>query len=213
MQYDENYYWPHWPEFLRQQGSADLIVYGTLINKLSASRTLNQSDDRSSVHAFGVRRIFNFVLEEQNYVENGGNYRRSQFQNHRATLNVQETGNKEDIVNGVLMKVTEDGLDGLAEREAGYDIIPVVYALIENPENLSKAYMFIARQSSPEIGHRVRDDVLPNESALETCLAGANDFGRSFVETWVNHCYLADGSRLLQNDYYSALVDEKFGQE
>lgn len=212
MQYDENYYWPHWPEFLKKQGSVELIVYGTLINKSSASRTLNQSDDRSSVHAFGVRRIFNFVLEEQNYVENGGNYCRSQFQNHKATLNIQETGKKEDIVNGVLMRITGDGFDGLAEREAGYDIVPVVYSLIDNPETVSKAYMFIARQSSKEIGYRVRDDVLPNESALETCLAGASDFGRPFVETWIQHCYLADGNRLLENDYYSALIDEKLGR-
>lgn len=212
MQYDENYYWPHWPGFLKNQGSAEFIVYGTLINKVSASQTLSQSDERSSVHAFGVRRVFNFVLEDQNYVENGGLYRRSKFQNHQATLNVQETGSKDDIVNGVLMKVTEEGFDALAEREAGYDIIPVVYALIDDPERISKAYMFIARQSSVEIGHRVKDDVLPNESALETCLAGAGDFGREFVETWVRHCYLADGSRLLKNDYFSALIERNLKQ-
>jgi hypothetical protein len=211
MQYDENYLWPHWPEFLRAQGGAEFIVYGTLINKTSASRTLSQSDDRKSVHAFGVRRVFNFVLEEHNYVENGGLYHRSQFQNHKATLNVQETGRNEDIVNGVLMKVTGEGFDSLAEREAGYDIIPVVYALIDGPEKVSKAYMFIARQRSAEIGHRVKDDVLPNESALETCLAGANDYGREFVDTWIQHCYLADGSRLLDNDYFRALIEKNLG--
>jgi hypothetical protein len=208
MQYDESYYWPHWPVFLKEQGSTEFIVYGTLINKMSASRTLNQSEDRSSVHAFGVRRVFNFVLEEQNYVENGGLYRRSDFENHKATLNVQETGEKQDIVNGVLMKVTEEGFDALAEREAGYDIIPVDYALIDEPEKISNAYMFIARDTSAEIGYRVKDDVLPNESALETCLAGASDFGKSFVDTWVQHCHLADGSRLLDNDYFSALVQK-----
>ena len=190
MQYDENFYWPHWPGFLKEQGRAEFVVYGTLINKMSASHTVSQSDDRKSVHARGVRRVFNFVLEEQNYVENGGLYRRSQFQNHKATLNVQETGSNEDIVNGVLMKVTEEGFDALAEREAGYDIIPVVYTLIHDPDTISKAYMFTARKESDEIGHRVKDDVLPNESALETCIAGASEFGSSFV------------------DYFSALIEK-----
>ncbi len=109
------------------------------------------------------------------------------------------------------MKVTAEGLDALAEREAGYDIIPVVYALIDDPEKVSKAYMFIARKRSREIGHRVKDDVLPNESALETCLAGAKEYGKGFLDTWIRHCYLADGSRLSENDYYRILIEKKFG--
>jgi hypothetical protein len=115
-----------------------------------------------------------------------------------------------DVVNGVLMKVTKEGFDALAKREAGYDIYPVVYALFDDPEKISEAYVFIARETSREIGHRVKDDVLPNESALETCLAGASEYGRSFLNTWTRHCYLADGSRLLDNDYYRALIANSF---
>ena len=211
MKYDENYNWPHWSEFLKQQGNAEFVVYGTLINNNSASQTLNQSGERKPINAFGVRRVFNFVLEDKNYVDHGGLYRRSKFKNHNATLNVQETGDEEDIVNGVLMKVTREGVDALAEREAGYGIIPIVYGLVDDPEKVSKAYMFIARKRSPEIGHRVKDDVLPNESALEICLAGANEYGRGFLDTWIRHCYLADGSRLLGHDYYSILIEKKFG--
>ncbi len=109
------------------------------------------------------------------------------------------------------MKVTNEGFDALAEREAGYDIIPVVYALIDDSEILSKAYMFIARKTSSEIGHRVKDDALPNESALETCLAGASEYGRGFRDTWIRHCRLADGSRLLEHDYYRILIEKNFG--
>lgn len=208
MAYDENFIWPNWPEFLRKQGSAAFVGYGTLINKTSASHSLSEAGEREPVNAFGVRRIFNFVLEDKNYVDHGGLYKRSNFENHVATLNVQETGSNEDIVNGVLMQVSNDGLDGLAEREAGYDIIPVVYSVIADAEKVSKAYMFTARQGSPEIGHRVKDDVLPNESSLETCLAGARDYGGEFLNTWVLHCYLADGNRLLDNDYYRILIEK-----
>ena len=148
---DENYIWPNWPEFLRRQGSAAFVGYGTLINKASASRTLDQSGEQRAVNAFGVRRVFNFALEDGNYIDHGGLYRRSMFESHIATLNVRETGNNEDIVNCVLMRVSEDGFDGLAEREAGYDIIPVVYSLIDDPEKVSKAYMFSARKTSAEI--------------------------------------------------------------
>ncbi len=70
--------------------------------------------------------------------------------------------------------------------------------------------MFIARKTSPEICHRVKDDALPNESALETCLAGANEYGRKFLDTWIRHCHLADGSRLLEHDYYRILIEKNF---
>ncbi len=94
MKCDENYNWPHWPEFLNRQGNAEFVVYGTLINNASASQTLNQSGERQPVNAFSVRRVFSFVLEDKNYVDHGGLYRRSRFENHIATLNIQETGNR-----------------------------------------------------------------------------------------------------------------------
>jgi hypothetical protein len=208
MNYDENHRWPNWPEFLRRRESVEFIGYGTLINKVSASRSMSGASERKPVNAFGVRRVFNFVLEDKNYADHGGLYRRSEFENHVATLNIQETGKSEDIVNGVLMQVSNNDVDGLAEREAGYDIISVVYSLVESPQTVSRAYIFTARQGSSDIGHRVRNDVLPNESSLETCLSGARDYGEEFLDTWIRHCYLADGSRLLANDYYRTLVEK-----
>ena len=166
MNYDENHRWPNWPEFLRRRESVEFIGYGTLINKVSASRSMSGASERKPVNAFGVRRVFNFVLEDKNYADHGGLYRRSEFENHVATLNIQETGKSEDIVNGVLMQVSNNDVDGLAEREAGYDIISVVYSLVESPQTVSRAYIFTARQGSSDIGHRVRNDVLPNESSL-----------------------------------------------
>ena len=188
------------------------IAHGTLINKKAASQILDPSEERKPVHAFGVRRVFNFVLEDQNYDDRGGNYRRSKFKNHSATLNIQQTGDEKDIVNGILMSVNKEGIDAIAKREAGYDIITVGYALIGGAKTLSNAYMFMAREESPEIGHRVRDDILPNESALETCLVGATDYGRNFLDTWIRHCYLADSSPLLDHDYYRELINKKFGR-
>jgi len=207
LHYDEKYRWPNWPEFLRRQGSTEFIGYGTLINKASASRSMCGAGKGQPVIVFGVRRVFSFVLEDKNYADHGGLYRRSDYENHVATLNVQETGMDEDIVNGVLMQVSRDQIDGLAEREAGYDIIPVAYSLVADPERSFNAYIFTAQQGSSEIGHRVRDDVLPNESPLEICLSGARDYGEEFLDTWIRHCYLADGSRLLDNNYYRDLIE------
>jgi hypothetical protein len=42
---------------------------------------------------------------------------------------------------------------------------------------------------------------------LEICLSGARDYGEGFLDTWIRHCYLADGSRLLNNDYYRDLIE------
>jgi hypothetical protein len=207
VHYDEKYRWPNWPEFLRREGSTAFIGYGTLINKASASRSMGRAGEGQPVTAFGVRRVFSFVLEDENYVDHGGLYRRSDYENHVATLNIQETGEDADIVNGVLMRVSGNQIDGLAGREAGYDIIPVAYSLVADPEHQLNAYIFTARKESSVIGHRVRDDVLPNESSLEICLSGARDYGEGFLDTWIRHCYLADGSRLLNNDYYRDLIE------
>ena len=68
------------------------------------------------------------------------------------------------------------------------------------------AYMFIARKNSVVVGHRVRDDILPNESSVSICLRGASSYGQDFVHAWIDSCYLADGTKLMANPYCEKLV-------
>ena len=94
-------------------------------------------------------------------------------------------------------------VDALAQREYDYDLLPVEY---RPSDKKALAYMFIARKESQAIGHRVLDNILPNESSLSICLTGAATYGKVFLDTWIESCYLADGTPLMGNFYFQKLV-------
>ena len=73
-----DYLWPNWVEWAKTRTRTDFIAQGTLINKRSIGQTLGNAELRGSVVAIGVRRIFNFALLKENYVEHGGRYVRSE---------------------------------------------------------------------------------------------------------------------------------------
>lgn len=204
MQHKNHHLWPYWVDFLKQQKDIRFIMYGTLINKNSIQKTFSSALSTEPVIALGVKRVFNFALIDKNYVNRGGRYEQSSRKNHNATLNVLHTGNVKDKVNGVLLSTLPEDIDALAEREHGYDIIPVEY---EGVNQQGSAYMFIARKFQ-EIGYRVRDDILPNESALTICLTGASTYGGEFLKMWINSCYLADGTAILGHPYYKSFIDD-----
>ena len=81
----------------------------------------------------------------ENYEEHGGRYKRSTDATHCAILNILSTGNVQDKVNGILFSASADDIDSLAEREYGYDLLPVEYW---RTDETAYAYMFIARQGS-----------------------------------------------------------------
>ena len=197
--------WPNWVEFLKRERQSDFIAQGTLINKRSIGQTIGRAMLHGPVVASGVRRIFNFALEDENYVEHGGRYNRSADPERRATLNILKTGNSEDKVNGILFSTDADDIDALAEREYGYDLLTVPY---EHSGARSVANMFIARQDSEAVGHRVLDDILPNESSLSICLVGAATYGAAFLNMWIESCLLASKTPLIDDPYYAALIQK-----
>ncbi len=203
--YDENLLWPSWANFTKRKQHCDFIAQGTLINKHSIGKTIDRARLRGPVIASGVKRIFNFALVDENYEEHGGRYERSPKNNHCATLNIVHTGNVQDKVNGILFSTSPTDIDALAQREYGYDLLPVEY---RPSDKKALAYMFIARKDSQAIGHRVLDNILPNESSLSICLTGAATYGKVFLNTWIESCYLADGTPLMGSLYFQKLVRE-----
>ncbi len=202
---DENLLWPGWANFSKRKQHCNFIAQGTLINKHSIGKTIDRARLHGPVIASGVRRIFNYALIDENYEEHGGRYKRSSEDCHCATLNIVHTGNVQDKVNGILFSTSPTDIDALAQREYGYDLLPVEY----RPANKKAlAYMFIARKESQSIGHRVLDNILPNESSLSICLTGAATYGKVFLDTWIESCYLADGTPLMKNPYFHNLVRE-----
>ena len=202
---EEHLLWPSWADFSKKKQHCNFIAQGTLINKRSIGKTIDRARLHGPVIASGVRRIFNFALIDENYEEHGGRYKRSQEDSHCATLNIVHTGNAQDKVNGILFSTLPADIDALAQREYGYDLLPVEYRL--GDEN-ALAYMFIARKESQAIGHRVLDNILPNESSLSICLTGAATYGKVFLDTWIESCYLADGTPLMKSPYFQNLVRE-----
>jgi hypothetical protein len=161
------------------------------------------------VVAHGVQRIFNFALVDENYAEFGGRYTPSAHPERRATLNVVETGQQRDVVNGVLFTVKSDEIEDIATREYGYDLLPVQYS----GQSHGVAHLFIARKDSEHIGHRVLDDILPNESSLNTCLVGAATYGDDFLRTWIRSCITADGQALIEHKYCCKIISDVVGFE
>ena len=177
-----DYLWPNWVEWAKKRPSTDFIAQGTLINKHSIGQTLGNAELHGPVVATGVRRIFNFALLKENYIEHGGRYVRSEHQGRRATLNVIETGHKRDFVNGILFTVQASEVAAIAEREFGYDLLPVEFS---GPTVNGAANLFIARKNSECIGHRVMDNIMPNESSLTTCLEGAATYPWGSTKAWM----------------------------
>ncbi len=205
IQNKKNLLWPYWTDYLKRKQHCKFIACGTLINKHSIGKTIDHASLEGLAIAFGVRRVFKFALMDENYRDQGGLYERSVEHNHCATLNLLHTGNPQDKVNGILFSIKPDDIDALAQREYGYDIVPVEY---EQANEKGSAYMFIARKESQAIGHRVLDNILPNESALTTCLTGAATYGKAFLDIWAASCYLADGTPLMENRYYKNFVED-----
>ena len=115
------------------------------------------------------------------------------------------TNSPGDSLNGILFTVRAEEIPDLAEREYGYDAVAVDCS---GGQGDSRAYIFSASKSSSQIGHRVAEEVLPNESALTTCLAGAATYGREFLEGWIDSCYLADETPLANDPFCAALIEQ-----
>ncbi len=100
-----------------------LVGYGSLLNTASAARTIRQTDapDRLPVLVSGCRRIFNYRMSASVDTRFGT----PSQPRERAALNVLCSGRAEDVINGILIKVSLEDLPALRLRERGYDLLPV----------------------------------------------------------------------------------------
>ena len=105
-------------EFIR------LFVYGSLMDRESARRTLSEKTlkTRKLAKAYGVKSIYNRSVPyifTPHWGEPGNPCA-------IAMLNTVVTGNSEDIALGVLLDIPLDEIPTLLSREVGYDLKPVV---------------------------------------------------------------------------------------
>lgn len=119
-----------------ESGKVLIFAYDTLTNPASAAQSLSV---HTMVHmkpgiAFGLYRLLNvdgqvggfkWDLNTPSWIDE---YvpRGSHLATGKAVINAIPTSSLDDQINGVLFEVNETELQKLIEREAGYDLIPVI---------------------------------------------------------------------------------------
>lgn len=175
--------------------SVKLVGYGSLLNKISAAKTLSPYvlDSFQPVVVFGGKRTF-----DRN-ITNPSKWGEKVRENDTGMLNVVPTKNLSQMFNGVVMEVDLAELERLVEREVGYDLIPVVAmnwneALKEDLHfpHFFIAYTFSASSSSREGKIYISPCVNPVPGYSYASMAGAAEYGEAFHQFWIDTTYLAD---------------------
>ncbi len=190
---------------LRRDGSMLLVVYGSLINSTSAARTLSveQIRQRKPVIVFGMRRLFNYAIPVGNTT-----YRISGPEDRSAALNVAMTGDINDMVNGVLTKVSPKEIPVLRHREKHYDLVPVACISWDRPTDWPfVAYTLCCPDHECHGLTPGGEMILPNLAYYNVCREGAAQFGDAFLKFWLATTFLADGSTPVGRWDFGALAD------
>ena len=173
------------------EGALRLVGYGSLVNAASAAMTVSGSGLRgpTPVVAFGVRRVFNYVMDPAN-----SNYSRSVRPNARALLNVRKSGKMDHALNGTLLEVGLEDLPALRERESDYDLAPVA-CLNWGGEDRSSfiAWILVCGEGGERGKRRVDNQLLPHREYYSICREGAKSYGSEFLSAWLESTFLGDG--------------------
>lgn len=178
-----------------QQTKIYIFAYGSLLNKQSAAKAL--SPEAMKTHrpaiAFGLKRIFNRYIPKETH---WGEQLRP---NDKAMLNVFQTSNYQDIINGVVIEVGQEDLQNLIKREEGYDLVPIpvtywVDALDSNNHDPSIffAYTFISPEKAVKGIHYTKKDINPIKGYALASQEGASQYGDQFFKLWIETTFLAD---------------------
>ena len=169
-----------------------LLGYGSLVNRVSASYTIEELDLVPAV-AFGVRRVFNYQIPLDHL-----RYGRPANPKERAALNVVPTGQMDDMINGVLIKIPLHNVPALRVREVGYDLTPAACIEWKERDKLPFLGYVLHCPDEPRDGEvRTKSDILPHREYYRVCKEGAADKGQEFLDFWLATTYMADATTLV----------------
>ena len=172
----------------KNHDSISLVGYGSLINRASASLT-TRVKERKKVIAFGIRRIFNYIIPS-----NTKRYGDIVDKRACAALNIKITGRYNDIINALLFEVPVSDIAALRDREKAYDLInvPCLYwDELEAPP--FPAFILYCPYDSFDGQVKTSPDIVPHLGYYNVCRDGAMELGEEFLDCWLNTTYLADG--------------------
>jgi len=183
------YPWDTLEADLERRGSDQLVVlgYGSLVNRSSAGHTLSDTAGKPAV-AFGVRRLFNYVIPDTNR-----RYGAPPDSTPRAALNVVATSRRSDVVNGVLLEVPLREIGAFRSREVGYDLVPV--ACIDWYDRNAPPFLvhILHCPDEPRDGRvRTAPGMEPHPEYYRVCRDGAAEIDPSFLKLWLATTFLAD---------------------
>ncbi len=167
-----------------------VVGYGSLVNSISIAHTLSEQSLATCqpVIAFGVRRLFNYEMPLDL-----DRYAPPIHPLARAALNIRLTGNEDDVVNGISMKLSPTDISAMREREVGYDLVPVAclrWNKLEKPPFL--AHILCCFDEFREGKRHTNDKIEPHRQYYSLCRKGASEFGEEFLRLWLATTYLAD---------------------
>jgi len=178
-----------------KQKTVPFFAYSSMIDPESAAAQAISPTGRSSFQpavAFGIQRVFNRELDHKVVTAKFGPLRRD---NDLAILNAFE---KQDVaVNGVLFNLTLPDLLILANREVGYDLIPVPVilwdeAMGDEEPSIIVAYTFRAPDYIGEGTRYTNPAINPIPQYVALLQKGIQQLGEDFEAMWWATTYLAD---------------------
>jgi hypothetical protein len=181
------------------KGKVLLFGYGSLMNRLSASRSVKNEalESMCPCIAFGVKRLFNYkAVKTQHWGED-------QDPKEKAMLNIAQTLNIASLANGVMIEVDAEDFGRLVQRETGYDLVPILVASwndirSQNPEiKIHVAYTFAASQELRNHINYTSTKYYPVRGYLHAVQEAALIYGVDFARMWNSTTYLADGTTKL----------------
>lgn len=177
-------------------GKVLLFGYGSLMNKVSAARSMKPEavDSMEPAIAFGVKRLFNYKVTDPS------RWGADQNRKERAMLNVAQTLNIGSMANGVVLEVDAEDLASLVSRETGYDLVPILVAswndvMNQNSEiEVRVAYTFIAVNELRNNTSYTSTEYYPVLGYLHAVQEASQTYGLEFAAFWNATTYLADGT-------------------
>ncbi|PTX59457.1 putative ATPase [Kordia periserrulae] len=180
--------------------SIKLFGYGSLINKASASKTINTKsvNEYTLASGLGFKRLLNYNMPDE--VRKRSLYNNPIGELYNGLFNVEYTGSVNDLLNGVMIDVTVDEFENLRKREIGYDLLPIV-CIPHDKETDEYVLAYTLSCSDRKWGERnlLNKKLLPHKTYVDLCKEGAKKISKEFYEEFLRTSYLADGKTTLQD--------------
>lgn len=183
----------HKKETLNKKEKYYIVGYGSLINKRSLLKTVDDVIDFSYVKVEGFKRIFNVP-------------------GLRGVTFLNAEKDSSSFINGVLIQVNGEELKKIFKRERSYSMLRVPIESITFPYGKSTPLDESDDVIISSLEKNTSEDKAPLLTYLNACLYGSMQIGEKFYNDFINTTYLSDG-RLLKDYMDKNLPDriiEKF---